>query len=148
MKSKCYNFDSADGFVHGELNKDERASFESHIETCGACRDEVQRLRGLGGALNRAYSFHLDETFNYRIVNNLRREERAEERKEIRIAFEDIVISLATLLVLVILSIQIFDRPTVSPVEMAGSLTTVEKSSLEQANLSNDQVLELVLRNE
>lgn len=146
MRSNCYNITYADDFVHDELNKDEQDKFKKHIETCDECRNEVGRLRQISESLNAAYSLHLDETFNYRIVNNLRQEEREEGRMEIRIAFEDIVISLATLFALVVLGIQVFDRPTVSQTEMVGSLTNIEKSSLDQENLSNDQVLELVLR--
>jgi hypothetical protein len=146
MKSNCHNITNVDGFVHDELSKNERDNFVHHLETCGECRNEVERLRQIAAALNSAYSLHLDETFNYRIVNSLRKEERKEGRKEIRVAFEDIVISLATLLAIVILGIQIFDRPPVSQDEMMGSLTNIEKSSLQQKNLSNDQVLELVLR--
>jgi thiol-disulfide isomerase/thioredoxin len=146
MKRDCHNTAFADDFVHDELSQDERERFMLHLETCSECRIEVEHLRQLAEELNAAYSPHLDETFNYRILNNLRKEELAEERKEMRVAFEDIVISLATLLVIVILGFQVFDRPTVSPVEMVGSLTNIEKSSLEQGNFSNDQVLELVLR--
>ena len=146
MKDKCYNITYADSFVHGELDKSEQDKFETHLETCGECRGEVEDLRRLARALNSACSPRLDETFNYKILNNLRKQERAEERKEIRIALEDIVISLATLLAIVILGIQVFNRPVVSPVEMAGSLTNIEKVSVGPKSLSNDQVLELVMR--
>jgi len=146
MKSNCHNIIFADGFVHDELDRSEQDKFMLHLETCSECRNEVQYIRRLAETLNTAYSPLLDETFNYNIVKNLRKEELAEERKEIRVAFEDIVISLATLLVIVILGLQVFDRPSVSPVEMAGSLTSIERISLEQENLSNDQVLELVFR--
>lgn len=146
MKSDCQYIAYSDAFVHGELDEIERDKFNAHLGACEECRNEVKSLNRLAETLNSAYCADLDETFNYGILNNLRNQERAEGRKEIRIAFEDIVISLATLLVIVILGLQAIDRPTVSPVEMAGQLTNVERSSLDQENLSNDQVLELVLR--
>ncbi len=146
MKSNCHNISSADGFVHDELTKDEQDKFKLHLETCSECRSEVERLNRISETVNAAYFVSLDETFNYGIVNNLRQEKRDEERKEIRIAFEDIVISLVTLVAIVILGLQMFDRPSISPVEMAGSLTNVERVSVEQQTISNDQVLELVMR--
>lgn len=148
MKSNCYNITLADEFVHGELSPIERDKFVPHLETCTECQKEVRLLRQLGETMNAAYAINLDERFNYRIVNNLRKEENAEDRKEIRIALEDIVISLATLLVIALFSLQMFNRPTVSQVEMVGSLTNIEMSSVEQQDLSNDQVLELVIQRE
>ena len=146
MKNDCYYITQADGFVHGELTENEQIEFEHHLESCDQCRSEVEYLKKLSGGLNAAYSSRLDETFNYRIIKNLRSEGLAENRKEMRGALEDIVISLATLLIIVILGIQMFDRSPVSPVEMVGSLTNAEKISVEQQSLSNDQVLELVMR--
>ncbi len=128
------------------LDKYELKEFEQHIVDCGECRNEVEFLRKLTGLLDASYSYHLDETFNYKVVRNLNKEKRVEERKEIRIALEDIIISLATLLAIFMLGIQLFNRPVVSPFEMSGTLTNIEKSSMEQSSLSNDQVLELVLR--
>jgi len=146
MNSSCYKVARADSFVHGELSQSEHNEYMLHLEKCNDCREEVKRLGQLGEALNNAYLYPLDETFNYRVVNTIRVQERTKERKEIRIAFEDIVISLATLLIIAVFTLRMFDRPTVSPVEMVGSLTNVEMSSVEQQALSNDQVLELVLR--
>jgi anti-sigma factor RsiW len=146
MKNDCRNITLADGFVHGELDSDERDRFMLHLEKCSECRSEVNHLRQLGKVLNAAYFSQLDETFNYRILKNLRKEELDEERKGIRIAFEDMAISFATLLMILILGLQLFDRPTVSPVEMVGALTNVERTSVEEQALSNDQVLEMVMR--
>ncbi len=146
MKNNCQYVPFSDAFVHGELNEDEHSRFKSHLEICKECRIEVESLNRLADTLKLSYTADLDENFNYGILRNLRNQELAGERKEIRIAFEDIVISLATLLVIVILGLQAFDRPSVSPIEMVGQLTSFEKSSLDQENLSNDQVLELVLR--
>ena len=146
MGNNCHNLIFADSFVHGELEKDELRKFEQHIVVCDECRNEVESLKKLTGLIDTSHLYHLDETFNYKVVNNLRKDRHAEERKEIRIAFEDIIISLATLLAIVMLSIQLFNRPAVSPFEMSGTLTNIEKSSMEQASLSNDQVLELVLQ--
>jgi hypothetical protein len=146
MKSSCYNITLADDFVHDELNQSDREKFVLHLDKCKECQNEVAHLRQLGLTLNAVYSLHLDGRFNYKILANLRKEERAEERKEIRIAAEDIVISLATLLAIVIFSLQMFDRPDVSPVEMVGSMTNIERSSVGQQPFSKDQVLELVMR--
>ncbi|HUI30882.1 MAG TPA: zf-HC2 domain-containing protein [Candidatus Acidoferrales bacterium] len=146
MKSKCYNVFRADDFVHGELDQSEQDEFKLHLETCDECRSEVEHLHRLAGTLNAAHSFHLDERFNYSVVSSIRQQRSVSEGKELRIALEDIVISLATLLVIVILGLQMFERPTISPVEMVGSLTNIERSSVDQETLSNDQVLELVVR--
>ena len=146
MKNNCHNLIFVDSFVHGELGKDELERFENHIVSCEECRNEIDSLRKLKGLINTSHSYHLDGTFNYRVVNNLRKEKHAEERKEIRIAFEDIIISLATLVAIFVLGIQLFNRPAVSPFEMSGTLTNIEKRSMDQASLSNDQVLELVFQ--
>ncbi|MGO9481238.1 MAG: anti-sigma factor family protein [Candidatus Kryptoniota bacterium] len=155
MGNSCDNFESKahrpsadiiDGFVHGELGKDELREFEAHLTVCDECKKETESLRKLKGLLDTSNSYYLDETFNYKVVRNLKKEKRLESRREIRIALEDIVISLATLLAIVILGIQLFSRPVIYRSEMSGTLTNIEKSSVEQTNLSNDQVLELVLR--
>jgi hypothetical protein len=148
MKTDCCDITYVDGFVHAELDKTEQDRFKSHLETCGKCRREVERLSHLAKALNAAYSTHLDETFNYSVINSLRANLRPSGVKEVRIAAEDMVITLATLLIIAIISIQVFDRPTVSPAEMAGSLTNIEKISVDQQTLSDDQVMELVMRNQ
>ncbi len=146
MGNSCHDSIYVDGFVHGELEKNRLKEFEQHLAACDECRDEIESLRKLGRLLDTSYSYHLDETFNYKIIRNLNKEKKIEERKEIRIALEDIIISLATLLAIVILGIQLFNRPVVYPFEMSGTLTNIEKSSMEQSTLSHDQVLELVLR--
>ena len=146
MKNDCYNITHADPFVHGEMPPREREEFERHLDDCDQCRREVKDLRSLSENIDAAYSVDLDETFNYSVLNEMRNPGRLGGVKEIRLALEDIVISLATLIVVALLGIQLFNRPAVSPLEMAGSLTNIEKSSAEQQTLSNDQVLELVMR--
>ncbi len=146
MKTDCCDIAYVDSFVHGELGKDEQSKFNIHLESCSGCRGEVERLSHLAETLNAAYSAHLDETFNYSVINSLRASQRPSGVKEVRIAAEDIIISLATLLIIAIISMQIFDRPTVSSAEMAGSLTNIEKISVEQQTLSDDQVLEMVIQ--
>lgn len=146
MENSCSYLKYVDGYSHGELDGNIRSEFEEHFSSCADCRKELGSVQGLRSALNDSCQLSLDETFNYSVVNELRNEKVGRPAKEIRIALEDIIISLATLLVIVLIGLQIFNKPKVSSVEMAGSLTKIEKSSLEQTRLSNDQVLELVLR--
>lgn len=148
MKTDCCDSTYVDGFVHGELDKAEQGKFKIHLETCSECRGEVDRLGQFAETLNAAYSTHLDETFNYSVINSLRASQRPSGVREIRIAVEDIIISLATLLTIAIIGMQLFDRPTVSPAEMAGSLTNIEKISVDQQTLSDDQVMDLVIQPE
>jgi Putative zinc-finger len=146
MGSDCRYLDSTDGYSHGELAGDELAEFERHLNTCDICRTEVESIRRLKEGLNRSFESRLDQRFNYSIINELREKKKAGTGGEIRIALEDIVVSLATLLVIVLIAIQLLHKPRISSVEMAGTLTKIEKSSMEQTKLSNDQVLELVVR--
>jgi len=146
MGNSCHYLSYVDNFVHGELEETERKEFEKHPPGCVECRNEIESLRELRHLLESAYAPSLDETFNYGVINALRSQKAIEGKKEIKIAVEDIVISLATLVVIMILGIQLFRSTTVSSVEMVGTLTNIEKSSLEQRSLSNDQVLELVMR--
>jgi anti-sigma factor RsiW len=146
MENNCHYLMYAESFVQGELEEDKLYEFESHIANCAVCQNEIESLRRLKGLLNSVFSCELDETFNHGVVRNLRAEGKIENRKEVRIALEDIVISVATFLAIIILGFQLFGGPAVSPLEMSGTLTNIEKSSMEQSNISNDQVLELVLR--
>ncbi|MCL4511673.1 MAG: hypothetical protein M1470_11450 [Bacteroidetes bacterium] len=147
MENSCHYSVYVDSFVHGELEESRPCrDFENHLATCNECKEEIKAVSQVKEALINSYSMQLDETFNYHVLNTLRKGKHFEERKEIRIAVEDIIISFATLLAVVLLGIQLFHNPKVSSVEMAGRLTNIEKSSLEQSSLSKDQVLELVLR--
>ncbi len=146
MGNSCGYLKYVDGYSHGELVGNIRLEFENHLLSCADCRKESEFMRGLRSVLSDSFELSLDETFNYSVVNELRNEKVGQPAKEIRIALEDIIISLATLLVIVLIGLQIFDKPKVSSVEMAGNLTKIEKSSLEETHLSNDQVLEIVLR--
>lgn len=146
MGNSCRYLVQVDSFVHDELGKNEKKEFEEHAASCSKCRSEMESVRRMKGLLDAAYEVKLDETFAYGVINALRKGKYVEERKGIRLAIEDIAISFATLLVIVLLGIQMFSKPALSSVEMAGTLTTIERSSLEQTTLSNDQVLELVLR--
>jgi anti-sigma factor RsiW len=146
MESSCRYSAYIDSYAHGELPTDARSEFEQHISTCAACRNELKEMTSLSNTLNDSFAVSLDERFNYRVVSALRDEKSETPVREFRVALEDIVISLATLLVIILIGLQLFNKPRVNPVEMAGRLTKIEKSSLEQSNLSNDQVLELVVR--
>jgi hypothetical protein len=146
MENSCSYIKYVDGYSHGELDGNIRSEFERHLSSCTDCRKELESVEGLRSALSDSFEVSLDETFNYSVVNELRDEKAIHPAKGIRVALEDIIISLATLLVIVLIGIQIFNKPKVSPVEMAGNLTKIEKSSLEETHLSNDQVLEIVLR--
>jgi Putative zinc-finger len=145
MENSCGYLKYVDGYAHGELGGNILSEFQNHLEACADCRKELESVESLRSAMVHSFEVSLDETFNYSVVNELRNKKAAEPVREIRIALEDIIVSLATLLVIVLIGIQIFNKPKVSSVEMAGSLTKIEKSSLEQTRLSNDQVLELVL---
>ncbi|MCL5268598.1 MAG: zf-HC2 domain-containing protein [Bacteroidetes bacterium] len=146
MDNSCRFSVYVDDFVHGELEQSQRKSFEDHLASCGECRKELEAALRLKESLTASYLADLDETFNYKVINTLRTDGHFERGKEIRVALEDIVISLATLVAVVLLAIQMFRTPSVTTVDMLGRLTNIEKSSLEQPALSNDQVLELVLR--
>ncbi len=146
MGNSCHQLAKVDGFVHDELGAEEKREFEMHAASCDECRSEIEFVGRMRGLLDNAFEFKLDETFTYGVVNLLRAEKKVEERKGIRLAVEDIAISLATLLIVVLMGIQLFNRPSLSSAEMAGTLTSIEKSSLEQTTLSNDQLLELVVR--
>ncbi len=155
MGNKCYNFSPAahrsmdeviDGFAHGELETDEQKRFEQHLTECKECREAAESLRRLKGLMETTYAYHLDETFNYNVIRNLKKESRVEEIREIRTALEDIIVTVAALIVIAIFGLQLFNQPTVSPFEMSGTLTTVERSSMEQANFSDDQIMQFVLQ--
>ncbi len=147
MENSCRYFAYVDDYVHGEMNPDELQGFESHLGSCGLCTDEIGRIKSVRAALEESFAVSLDERFNYSVVTELRKTRKPEAAREIRIALEDIIISLATLVAIVLIAIQLLNRPKVSSVDMVGKLDTIERSSMEQTSLSNDQVLELVLRN-
>lgn len=147
MENSCHYFAYVDSYVHDEMNGEERSDFEAHLGSCPQCTDELTNIRRVNEALTQSFALSLDERFDYSVVSDLRKARAPQPAKEIRIALEDIIISLATLLVIVLIGIQLFHGPKVSSVEMVGRLTSIERSSLDQTNLSNDQVLELVLRN-
>lgn len=147
MENSCHYFAYVDSYVHDELHGKELIDFESHLGSCGQCIEEVANIRRVKDGMTESFSFPLDERFNYSVLSDLRKVRAPQPAREIRIALEDIVISLATLLVIVLIGIQLFHKPEVSSVEMVGRLTNIEKSSLDQTTLSDDQVLELVLRN-
>ncbi len=146
MGNSCPFFMYADGFVHNELSGDERERFGEHLLSCPVCNTEVQKLESVRESLEAAYTVRLDAQFNYSVLRSLREKKSNSPIGEIKIAVEDILISLATLVAIALLSIQFFGTPRVSSVEMVGRLTNIERSSIEQTSLSNDQVLELVLR--
>ena len=146
MENSCHYSQYADGFVHGELNDSEIKEFSNHLSTCSFCGAEVQKIANLRDSLNFAYQFPLDERFNYNVLRSLHQREQIKPIREIKIAFEDILISLATMVAIAILGIQLFGAPKVASVEMAGRLTNIERTSVEQTSLSNDQVLEIVMR--
>ena len=146
MENSCHYFAYVDGYVHDELHGKELIDFELHLGSCAQCTEEVANIGRVKDAVTGSFLFPLDERFNYSVISDLRKVRAPQPAREIRIALEDIVISLATLLVIVLIGIQLFHRPKVSSVEMVGRLTNIEKISLEQTSLSNDQVLELVLR--
>lgn len=147
MENSCRYFAYVDSYVHDELSGEDRSEFENHLGSCPACSGEIRILGGMKQALTDSFSSSLDARFNYSVVSDLRKTRRPEPTRELRIALEDIFISLATLLVIVLIGIQLFNKPKVSSVEMVGKLDNIERSSLQQSKLSNDQVLELVLRN-
>lgn len=147
MENSCRYLADVESYMHSEMNDSERLEFERHLHSCSQCLGEIEALGRLQKAMTDSFTVSLDERFNYSVISELRKARPAEPVKEIRIALEDIIISLATLLVIVLIGIQLFDKPKVSSVEMVGRLDNIERSSLQQAKLSNDQVLELVLRN-
>ncbi len=146
MGNSCRYFAYVDSYAHAELSGEILSEFERHLTTCPECMRELGALKKLKSVLSEAFEAPLDQRFNYAVITELRTSNAPAPVKEIRIAIEDIAISLATLVVIVLLAIQLFNRPAVSSVEMAGRLNRIEKSSIEQSSLSNDQVLELVLR--
>lgn len=146
MGNSCRYFAYVDSYAHEELSGEILSEFERHLTACPECMSELGMLKKLKSVMNEAFEAPLDQRFNYGVITELMTSNAPPRAKEIRIAIEDIVISLATLLVIVLLAIRLFDKPSVSSVEMAGRLNSIEKSSLEQSSLSNDQVLELVLR--
>lgn len=147
MENSCGYISYADSYVHGEMDGRELSEFESHLSSCPFCTAEVENLVGIQRSIEESFSVSLDARFDYSVVTELRKEREKRPVREFRLALEDIIISLATLLVIVLIAIQLFDKPKVSSVDMVGRLDNIERSSLQQANLSNDQVLELVLRN-
>ncbi len=147
MENSCDHSDDIDAYVHGEMQGHKLTEFETHLGSCSRCKQEVRALGNLRDSLTSSFTVSLDERFDYSVVRDLRDWRKRDSVREIRTALEDIVISFATLLVLVLLGIQLFGRPKVTPIEMAGRLDRIERSSLEQTNISNDQVLELVVRN-
>ncbi len=147
MENSCRYIAYVDDYVHDEMNPDERRDFESHLGSCRKCTEEIEKLTGIQSLLDRSFSVQPDERFNYSVVAELRKRQKPEPAGEIRIALEDIIISLATLMAIVLIAIQLFSRPKISSVDMVGKLDRIERSSMEQTSLSNDQVLELVLRN-
>lgn len=147
MENSCDYSADIDGYVHGELNGRKLSDFEIHLQSCLKCKQEVEALGGLRNALDKSFAVSLDERFDYSVIRDLRVRRKVPSGKEIRIALEDIIISLATLLVIFLIGVQFLSKPKVSSVEMAGKLDRIERSSLEQTSLSNDQVLELVVRN-
>lgn len=147
MENSCEYSADIDGYVHGELSGRKLSDFEIHLQACSRCREGVEALGGLRDTLDRSFTLSLDERFDYSVVRDLRAGHKVPSGKELRIALEDIIISLATLLVIILIGVQFLSRPKVSSVEMAGRLDRIERSSLEQTSLSNDQVLELVVRN-
>ncbi len=146
MKNNCYYIPYVDSYLHGELDEEARLDFERHLPTCPECGSEIESLTQLKRLVTESYDIRLDERFNYNVISDLRKAKGAGAVREMGIALEDILISLATLLVIAVIIIQVFKRPSVSSAEMVGSLTKIERSSLEQSKLSNDQVLELVVR--
>ena len=147
MKNRCRYIADVDDYVHDEMNPDELQDFESHLGSCCICTGEIERLMRIQDLLERSFSIQPDQRFNYSVVAELRKERKPEPAMGIRIALEDIIISLATLMAIVLIAIQLFSRPKISSVDMVGKLDRIERSSMEQTSLSNDQVLELVLRN-
>lgn len=147
MENSCHYSAFVDDYVHDEISDRDRSEFERHLRSCRLCAEEVRTLGSMRQSLTDSFSVTLDARFDYAVVSSLRKEHQAGQTKELRLALEDIIISLATLLVIVLIGIQLFNKPKVSSVEMVGKLDNIERSSLEQTKLSNDQVLELVLRN-
>ncbi len=147
MGNSCRYIADVDDYVHDEMNPDELQDFESHLGSCRICTGEIERLMRIQDLLERSFSIQPDQRFNYSVVAELRKERKPEPAMGIRIALEDIIISLATLMAIVLIAIQLFSRPKISSVDMVGKLDRIERSSMEQTSLSNDQVLELVLRN-
>lgn len=147
MKNSCRYIADVDNYVHGEMSPEELQEFESHLGSCRFCTEEIERLTNIHNLLEESFSVKLDERFDYSLVAELRKGRKPEPAREIRIALEDIIISLATMVAIVLVVIQLFSRPKISSVDMVGKLDGIERSSLEQTSLSNDQVLELVLRN-
>lgn len=147
MENSCDHSAEIDAYVHGEIQGHRLLDFETHLQSCEYCRAEVRTLAGLKDMLTGSFSVSLDERFDYSVIRDMRLKPKSDSIREIRIALEDIIISLATLVVLALLGIQLFSKPQVSSVEMAGRLDQIERSSLEQTSMSNDQVLELVVRN-
>ncbi len=146
MENSCRFSVYVDDFVHDGLDQSQRETFRDHLLACSECRQMVGAALKLKESMAVSYQLNLDETFNYRVINTLRNDKHFERGKELRVALEDIVISLATLLAIVLLAIQMFRTPNITTADMVGRLTNIERSSLNQQTLSNDQVLELVMR--
>jgi anti-sigma factor RsiW len=55
---KCENL--IEGYLHGELTDREHVSFESHLKTCGDCREQVAEFQALEVMLDRASEWKVE----------------------------------------------------------------------------------------
>jgi anti-sigma factor RsiW len=63
-------------YVDGELGLDEKKDFESHIQSCASCREELEETRALHRLFASAERFAAPYGFATRVLANLEEKER------------------------------------------------------------------------
>jgi anti-sigma factor RsiW len=64
-------------FVDDELTPDERKDFDSHIQNCASCRDELEETRAIHELFASAWRFPAPYGFATRVLANLGEKERS-----------------------------------------------------------------------
>lgn len=83
---------NAAAYVLGALEPDEGMSYESHLETCAACRDELSRLQGVADVLPMASpQYRLPRGLRRRVVRSVHAESRGATVNECRLAVTRLV---------------------------------------------------------
>jgi len=62
-------------YVDNELDGDEKKAFDSHLQDCAACRNELQETRAICKRLASAERFHAPFGFTARVLANLQEKE-------------------------------------------------------------------------
>jgi anti-sigma factor RsiW len=64
-------------YLDGELSLDEKENFDSHIQSCASCREELEKTRSLRQMFASAQRFAAPYGFTTRVLANLEEKERS-----------------------------------------------------------------------